>query len=299
LFADQQAAGRCLLRLAAERQLWPAFRDILAHLLAALPGAGSPDQVLLNFERFVTSAKNAPELFNHLINNPRLIESLVTLFDSSQFLTEILLINPNFVELLADHRQLAQPKDGGKFFSEALASTTATQSLSEKLDALRRYQHRELLRIGACDVLDLYDLPSVTQQLSDLADGLIRACIGYLSEELKLSLDGFVVIAVGKLGGKELNYSSDIDLLFLGRQDTEKFRRLGEALIEALSKVTSEGFLYRVDMRLRPWGKVGALVLSKWLSGLCQEPRPDLEKQSLLKKRIVAGDESSNEFLSG
>jgi glutamate-ammonia-ligase adenylyltransferase len=300
-FADQQAAGRSLYRLAAEQQLWPAIQEILPHLLSALPGAGSPDQVLLNFERFAASAKDSPGLFSRLSKNPRLIESLVTLLDSSQFLTEILLFHPNFVELLADHRQLARSKDSAQFFNEASASTASMQTFPEQQDALRRYQRRELLRIGACDVLDLYDLPTVTQQLSDLAEGLIRACLGCLTGHLKLSADGFAVIAMGKLGGKELNYSSDIDLLFVGRHDTEKFRRLGETLIESLSKVTSDGFLYRVDMRLRPWGKVGALVppLNGYLAYVKNHARI-WEKQSLLKARIVAGDESlGNELLIG
>ncbi|OGO41081.1 MAG: hypothetical protein A2Z04_02515, partial [Chloroflexi bacterium RBG_16_57_9] len=98
---------------------------------------------------------------------------------------------------------------------------------------------------------------------------------------------------------EELNYSSDIDLLFLGRSPANGYARLGQALIEALSDVTAEGFLYRVDMRLRPWGRAGALVTSVdgYMAYLYNDARM-WEKQALLKARVIAGDaEVGREFL--
>ena len=127
----------------------------------------------------------------------------------------------------------------------------------------------------------------------------MRVCLDIASEQSGTSLDHFAVIAMGKLGGQELNYSSDIDLLFLAESDAFAYRRLGERLIEALASVTAEGFLYRVDMRLRPWGQVGALVssLDGYMAYLDRHARL-WEKQALLKARAIAGDAAvGDEFL--
>ena len=101
----------------------------------------------------------------------------------------------------------------------------------------------------------------------------------------------FVVLAMGKLGGCELNYSSDIDLLFLAAENASGYERLGKRLIAGLTAATGEGFLYRVDMRLRPWGAVGPLVSTTegYLKYLRQSARL-WEKQALLRARPIAGD---------
>ena len=96
----------------------------------------------------------------------------------------------------------------------------------------------------------MLDLKSVTVQLSLLADSLVQVCLSILNPEIKPTESGFAVIAMGKLGGAELNYSSDIDLIFLCREDASRFWSLGQRLIKALTDSTGEGFLYRVDMRL-------------------------------------------------
>ena len=147
-------------------------------------------------------------------------------------------------------------------------------TLPEKLDALRRYQHWELLRIGACDSFGLLDFKSVTLQLSLLADGITQAALALLADELGVCADEFCVLAFGKLGGEELNYSSDIDLVFICQSNAGQYWELGQRLIRALMDATSEGFLYRVDMRLRPWGKSGALFArSMPTSNICK-PTP-------------------------
>ena len=135
----------------------------------------------------------------------------------------------------------------------------------------------------------------MTRQLSHLADSVIQTALEIVASQLDVSPDGFVVVAMGKLGGGELNYSSDIDLLFLcqgnGEALAEKRHRLGERLIQALTEPTSEGFLYRVDMRLRPWGRVGPLAptVAGYLKYL-QEHARLWEKQALLRGRPAAGD---------
>lgn len=299
-FADSRTAHKRILEICSDEPCRKALGDCLPLLLVALSGAATPDGSLVNFERYVGSVENRTELFVYLASNPRAVEILVKLFVGSQFLTEILLRNPNYLQRLVNHKRLAEFKSQQELFHEARESAAFEPKIADKLNALRRFQHWELLRIGACDSFGLFDLKSVTVQLSLLADSLIQACLAFLAEELQISTEGFAVLAFGKLGGEELNYSSDIDLVFLARSDAPRYWSLGQRLIKALMDSTSEGFLYRVDMRLRPWGRSGSLVNTLDAHGkyLSQHAMP-WEKQALLKARVVAGDVTvGREFLT-
>lgn len=291
-FADWHAAQRWLQQISDDTATRAALATCVPHLLTALATAASPDAALISFERFARATATPRELFDFLRENPRLIEMLVMLFSGSQFLTEILLRNPEYFQRFAERRELAQPKTEAQLYAEAYLAVAPFTELDEQLNALRRFQRWELLRIGASDFFALFDLPTVTSQLSRLADALIQVCLTLAAWRSGTSLSGFTVIALGKLGGGELNYSSDIDLLFLARDDASAYARLGQQLIDSLARMTPQGFLYRVDMRLRPWGGVGALVSSfdGYVGYLRQQARL-WEKQALLKARPVAGDE--------
>ena len=265
-----------------------SFDTIESHLQNALASAADPERSLVYLERLLDSGDET--LLPALVKNPRVIESLVTIFSGSQFLTEILLRNPKNISLLYHRKSLTQRKSAEQIHTEA--GKVIHETIDEaKLDGLRRYQRGEILRIGASDLLALYDLQTVTQQLSNLADGLVRACLDLASDQSGISADDFVVIAMGKHGAEELNYSSDIDLLFISANDPIEKLKLGQHLIDNIGKVTPEGFLYRVDMRLRPWGRDGFLVTT--LEGYVQYVQQHArlwEKQALLKARPIAGD---------
>jgi glutamate-ammonia-ligase adenylyltransferase len=285
-FNDRPAALAILRRL--EERHGADFERIAPQLLSALASAADPDRSLVFFERFCDACgqRISPEFEK----NPRAFEILATIFSASQFLTEILLRSPDSLSILVDRQALTRRKGIDQIQAEAEAAALAAPAEGQ-LDALRRYQRGELLRIGASDFLDLYDLRSVLSQLSRMAIGLVRAGLALAARQTGISVDGFVVLAMGKLGGYELNYSSDIDLLFITRGEPGAHTPLAERLIEILSKNTSEGFLYRVDMRLRPWGTDGPLVAG--LGGYVQyvEKHARLwEKQALLKVRAIAGD---------
>ncbi len=272
--ADPQAFHRTLLCLTDGPETQTALAELLPHLSAALTNAANPDRVLVNLARFARAVPDRLALLRYLANNPRALEILVTLFAGSQFLAEILLRNPEYFERLVAYKNLVQP------------------GRADCQSALHRFQRWELLRIGTCDLLGLLDLSGVTTQLSALADSLVRASLARAVAETCIPVTGFTVLALGKLGGQELNYSSDIDLLFLSATDDPVYRRLGERLLGLLTDVTSEGFLYRVDLRLRPWGRDGVLVtpLDGYLIYLERHARL-WEKQALLKARVIAGDE--------
>lgn len=291
-FADWRAARRWLQQISDDALVRAALAACIPHLLTALATAASPDAALISFERFARATAAPRELFVFLRDNPRMIEMLVMLFSGSQFLTEILLRNPEYFQRFAERRELAQPKTVAQLYAEAYLAVAPFTELDDQLNALRRFQRWELLRIGASDFFALFDLPTVTSQLSRLADALIQVCLTLAAWRSGTSLAGFTVIALGKLGGGELNYSSDIDLLFLAREDASAYARLGQQLIDSLARMTPQGFLYRVDMRLRPWGGVGALVSSfDGYVGYVQHQARLWEKQALLKARPVAGDE--------
>ncbi|MEM7348113.1 MAG: ACT domain-containing protein, partial [Chloroflexota bacterium] len=261
--------------------------------------AANPDRVLTSFERLGINSPNQPDLYRTLLKNPRALEILVTLFAGSQFLTEILLRQPEYLEHITQFKQLAQAKSYEMLYDEAKNAVSNSQSPEEALGILRRFQQWELLRIGVSDLLGAFNLPTVTTQLSYLADTLVQVCLEITAAQQNIDTDNFIIIAMGKLGGEELNYSSDIDLLFLAKENGTTYARLGQRLIDALAKMTTEGFLYRVDMRLRPWGRDGALVSS--LAGYrsyIQKHAKLWERQALLKARVIAGNiVSGEEFL--
>ncbi len=313
-FDDLPMAARRLAEMCENQQQRDVLRPCLATLLHSLSESANPDQSLLNFERYIQRYSNykpsgtsvtlaeLPELvdskkhsrlglFRFLAENPRAVEILMRLFVGSQFLTEILLRNPNYLEVLTRHKRLGDFKSREEFTEGAIQHACQADDFDGRISLLRHYQHWELLRIGACDSFGLMDFKGITLQLSLLADALTQACLHFAAEKEGVDPSGFTVLAFGKLGGEELNYSSDIDLVFLVKEDASRYWGLGQSLIDAMSKSTAEGFMYRVDMRLRPWGQSGALVCSVDSHIAYLKKHGMLwEKQALLKARPIAGN---------
>jgi len=198
------------------------------------------------------------------------------------------------------------------------AGVTSEEALRREL---RRYRHRETVRIAWRDLLGLAPLPDVLAELSALADALIATAAEWLAQDLSTRFgtpcdtDGaplsLIVIAMGKLGGHELNFSSDIDLMFVYRasgetrggtralSNQEYFDRLGKKLIPVLDDTTADGFAYRVDMRLRPFGDSGALTASfPALEQYYQVHGRDWERYALIKARAVTGTDAERVALS-
>ena len=292
-FKDWHSTHQRLLRITDTFHVRTAMADLLPYLMLMLEQAANPDAVIVYLERFLNRSTDPQSAIQTLAANPRAIDILVRLFSGSQFLTEILLHTPEYFTQLLQLPHLAALKQIPQLQAEIKAITINAHpsTLDEEIKQLRLYQRQELLRIGVCDLLELYDLPAVTSQLSKLADSLVSASLDTAAEYSHCSVKSFAVVAMGKLGGGELNYSSDIDLLFLAREGVGQFRLLGETLIDILTRMTGEGFLYRVDMRLRPWGSSGPLITSYHGYLLYLESHARLwEKQALLKARVIAGD---------
>ncbi len=298
-FLDPESIARRTCALIEPGVSTTAAAESLFKLMSLLSDSADPAAGMGDFERYVHRVTDRADLFNFLSENPRAIEMLVRLFTSSRYLTETLLRNPDSLRVLIQHRQLADLKSREEFLENAMNAASNAVGGIGPLNALRRFQRFEILRIGACDLFGLIDLRAATVQLSLLADSLVQACLVLSAKELGVDPNGLTVIGFGKLGGEELNYSSDIDLVFLTDRQPSEVVPLAQRLIKAMQDAMAEGFLYRVDVRLRPWGRSGELVttIPSYLEYI-QSNAEMWEKQALLKARVVGGKKSVGvEFL--
>jgi glutamate-ammonia-ligase adenylyltransferase len=238
-------------------------------------------------------------------------EALPAVFAASEFVREAAAREPVLIAALATSGALGRARAPGEV--EALASGLATSNAGEQgfMDALRRLRRHELVRIAWRDLAGIATLEETLHELSALADGSIRAALAFATRALAprygtpRSAAGeaqeLVVVGMGKLGGGELNFSSDIDLVFLypergetdgprGVSNEEYFTRLGQSLIRLLDARTAEGFVFRVDMRLRPLGEPGPLAMNFGaFEDYLQHHGRDWERYAWVKARAVTG----------
>ena len=269
--------------------------SLLASLLGVMAHNAAPDTSLRNLRRCLASWDDPSGWLTFLSQRSRAVEILIRLLVNSQFLTELVLKHPDYLRRLTESRRLAEVRSRDEFLTDLRLA--ACEAESDAIDAIRRTQRWELLRIAACDCFGLMDLRRITLQLSLLADATIQAVLEVATEGVARSVSGsgvpLTVVALGKLGGEELNYSSDIDLLFLSENPDAGTLKIAQQLVRELGRMTGEGFLYRVDMRLRPWGRSGPLVADVAAYGEYLETHAaPWELQSLVKARVVAGDRS-------
>ena len=310
-FRAPDAALRALDRLARSREM---LAPLPTSMLVALAHTSDPDRGLRNLERLIeVSASNA--LYSRLESAPEMGLQLATVLSLSQFLADILVRNPEYLTWLFGVNGCVNNSLSRNEFRLLLKqSIRVGTEREERLDALRKAHRRELLRIGAAEMLDAKPVSKTCTELAYLADAVLElVCaetMNSLADRFGKPLDThgkpahFCVISLGKHGGQELNFSSDIDLLFVYNEEgktapgrskrsinnSEFFHRVGEQLIDDLTITTTEGFLYRVDMRLRPEGPTGPLVRSLRSYWIHYETHGQLwERQMLLKARRAAG----------
>ena len=279
-------------------------------LLASVP---DPDEALHHLERLHAGS---PAAFDRIASSTNSLRLLLITFSYSRFLAEAILRRPEFLLQLGAsgllHRLLTAEELGDQlleFLGHDFAAVPSPLMLA-------RFRRRQILRIMLRDVLGLGTLSDVTEELSNLSGAILELALRRIREELVLrygepryvDINGdvqscrFSVIALGKLGGRELNYSSDIDLMFVysGNGETdgpvritnkEFFKKVANQYTELLSTYTNEGMCYRVDLRLRPDGRYGEVCIS--LDGArnyYQTRARDWELQMLIKARVAAGD---------
>jgi glutamate-ammonia-ligase adenylyltransferase len=290
-FRDPPAARSRFTELFRDPAEMLALARVSGYLKDALVVCPDPDAALLQLSRFVEVRGSRIQLYRMFNDHPVLLDRWVNVVSASRYLADILVRNPDYMDLLDDPRALSESPTFESLVRGMARLTEALPSEPDRLDALRRHHRRQMLRIGAADLLGYQAFPEVIRQISDLADAFVTRCLALAAGD---SPDGgLVVLAVGKWGGRELNYSSDIDVLFLAVRagDVPRLTAVARRLIHILGQPTAEGVVYRVDLRLRPYGSEGTLVspLAMFEEYLRTNAKP-AERQMMLKARAVAGD---------
>lgn len=323
---DIAKATKNLEALGADPLHREACARLLPALLETLANVPDPDMALNNLERFAGEVIDRSFLLTLLRDHRKSLDLLLTIFGSSQYLSDVVIRYPQLFEWLLEPGVLRWPMQKSDLALELARVTDRLSSVARQWEVLRRFKMREMLRIGLQDLLGNQDLVGITQELSQLADVTLQKAHEIAHAELKRRYGtpqiveatgrvrecAFCVIGMGKLGGEELNYSSDIDILFVYEAEGETtgvpdgtrvgegkvsnhqyFAKLAEAIVKAIGTVTGGGSVFRVDTRLRPGGGQGDLCLSLRSYEIYYESWGQTwERQALIKARPVAGDEA-------
>jgi glutamate-ammonia-ligase adenylyltransferase len=329
-FRDLQGAYHNLNQLATEsvpflstRRCRQFLASIAPRLLRAVADTPDPDMALVNLEKVTASLGAKGVLWELFSFNPPSLKLYVEICAGSQYLSEILIANPGMIDELLDSLVLNQPRTAMEL---RLELTELCRGAADPEPILHSFQDKEILRIGVRDILGKDTIQQTTAALSDLAETILaqiallqepplakRFGVPYLSDGDRAGqASRYVILGLGKLGGKELSYHSDLDLILVyegdGRtgppagasrhdryEQTDNFHFFTE-LMQRIIKVTSllgpMGRLYQVDMRLRPTGKSGSLVIPLTeFHRYYEEGGAQLwERQSLTRARVVFGD---------
>lgn len=292
-------------------------------LLQEVIDSPEPDMALLNLERFLGALRTRATFFALLAENREIIRLLISLFGTSQFLSRIFIQHPEILDSLVSRSYAVSTKKESVIESELGDLLARAADYEEKLDILRRFRNEEFLRIALNDIHGHTAQEEGTTQLSALARVCLRMALEIAREELvprfghPFTRDetggereaAFAIVGMGKLGGEELTYHSDLDIIFIyeGEGETkpvagtdpdrfrpqtnpEYFARLAQRIISVLTLQTREGYVYQIDTRLRPSGNQGPLVTSlAAFERYHQKSAQHWERQALTKAQVVAG----------
>ena len=258
-----------------------------------------------------------------LVENPQALEQLAILCERSSWIAEELAAYPALLDELLDPRSLYTAPDKQVLRDQLRQQTLRIpdEDQEQQMEAIRYFCRSYTLRVAACELMDVLPLMQVSDYLTWLAEVVVEHVLNVAWQQLAVTYGqpqisnpsrlnqqsqtpGFIVVAYGKMGGLEMGYKSDLDLVFLHSAEANQvtdgvrsidnstfFMRLGQRIIHLLSTPTHSGRAYEIDMRLRPSGNSGMLVSS--LIGFEKYQRNDAwiwEHQALVRSRVVAGD---------
>ena len=304
-FEQPERAARLWARWRGDGLQAELFDRFAPTLAEALQRAPDPDRLLVNCDRWLESLGATLTYYRLFAEAPHALKPVLAVLGASDYMADTLLQNPELSEILLDARLLTRPRTRADMRRDLSRLLRACTSYWMQLDRLRAFKQQEYLRITALDLLGKATLTETMRALSDLADVCADAALEASHRELAAQQGvtgehGFCILAMGKWGGRELNYSSDIDPIFLyrdaprlvGAKDpTQYLLKLAEMVVKALSEPMRRGIVFRVDMRLRPEGRVGALARSVSSALHYYETWAEpWERQAMLKARPCAGD---------
>ena len=258
-----------------------------------------------NLLRIISAMYDKYSFLTDCIKYPHYVEIIIAISANSNYLTDILVRNPEYFYWIVNPSNLEPKLDPEDFEKNVDSSLSFYKSFSSKVNFFRGLKRKEILRIGLKDILSFAPLEVITEELSILAKVLSAKLFELCLEEIKSKYQikglssSYCLIGLGKLGGNELNYSSDIDLIIFYNEDiTIKNKSYHEILTEAIylfiesaSSVTSTGFMFRIDFRLRPDGRNSPLCrsINEYLN-YYESRGEDWERQMLIKAGYIGGN---------
>jgi [glutamine synthetase] adenylyltransferase / [glutamine synthetase]-adenylyl-L-tyrosine phosphorylase len=264
------------------------MHQMLPLLLGWLADSPDPDRGLMGLRTLASGVHRSKELARAFRESPESARRLCTMLGTSRLFAELLERNPDLIPDLADDEAFA-PRSRAKLLEKA---TTALEwrDPASRLARLKRFKEREILRIAARDVLDLASVDATATDLTALAEASIEGALRSVDPQVP-----FAVIAMGRFGGSELSYASDLDVLFVyestGASDVEEADRVATRLMKVVKGANPSEHIYPLDADLRPEGRQGPLARS--LPGYVsyfERWAKVWERQAMTRARPVAGD---------
>ncbi|MEX0899670.1 MAG: bifunctional [glutamate--ammonia ligase]-adenylyl-L-tyrosine phosphorylase/[glutamate--ammonia-ligase] adenylyltransferase [Gammaproteobacteria bacterium] len=304
-FSDAARVAARLLEL-RRGSYWRAIGDAgrarLDQLIpAALDAAAvqpNPDETLYRLLKVIEAIDRRISYLALMVESPNALKHLARLCSASSLVADRVARTPLLLDELLDPRIFTDPPTREALIDELrqMMFGLPADDLERQMDAMRAFYHGAVLRIAVADLTDMLPLMKVSDRLTDVAELIIGHALALAQAQLAAKNGApqgeFVVIAYGKLGGLELAYGSDLDLVFLhdAAEDTVLFARLAQRIVHLLSTPTAAGPLYEVDTRLRPSGASGLLVSTIAAFESYQSSEAwTWEHQALLRARPVAG----------
>lgn len=268
----------------------------------------NPDQALLRVLKLLENISRRASYLSFLAEYPQVLPRLTNLASASEWASEYLVQHPMLLDELLDAREIYRAPDWGYLSNELQAELSQhADDIEQQMDALRRFQHSQIFHLLAMDIQNLLTLETLSDHLSDLADLILHHVLQICWRDMSATHSTttgsteadspkFSIVAYGKLGGRELGYAADLDIIFLYQDENpdaaQIYARLAQRINSVLSSYTASGRLYETDLRLRPNGASGLLVSS--IEAFEQYQNKDAwvwEHQALTRARFCAGDE--------
>ncbi|MDP8262795.1 MAG: bifunctional [glutamate--ammonia ligase]-adenylyl-L-tyrosine phosphorylase/[glutamate--ammonia-ligase] adenylyltransferase [Candidatus Ancaeobacter aquaticus] len=321
-FIDIDKVVTSVRNMVTDDAIYEYFSLIFPTLLDEFSRSPDPDTALNNFDRFINGSFSKIALFLTLSQKSDSVRILIKLLGTSQFLSDALIRNPEYFDWMTDKEVLSLVGDRTALISDIEESVLIFNDYDSRLNSLRRFKRREMLRIGVKDILGMSRVEETVKELSNIGDAVLTAAYRISHDVLykkygtpkETNSDNperdasFAVISMGKLGGEELNYSSDIDVVFVYSEDgmtdvkdipkaksitnIEYFTKMGEMILSIIGSTTKEGYVFRIDTRLRPEGNTGPLVRSlESYQEYYAAWGEAWERMALIKARFSAGSE--------
>jgi glutamate-ammonia-ligase adenylyltransferase len=296
------------MRSARAREI---LTELMPALLAAFAKTANPDAALLKFNEFLAALPAGVHLFSLLYQNPPLLELLAEVLGSAPRIADALARNPALLEGVLGAEGAAPPDDPAPLAASLEAALGQARVFEDALDIVRRWNAEHVFRVGLAVLRNAIDAASAGPGLAAVAETAIRALAPRVAGDFakrhgRIAGRGMAIVGLGKLGGREMTFASDLDLMFVYDAGsatessdgpaplaaTQYFARLGQRVIGALAAPTAEGKLYEVDMRLRPSGHSGPIATSmESFARYHDEAAWTWEHMALTRARAIAGDE--------